>query len=88
MPSAGPAAARSLEEDVDWDEEDKQDAEVASQGSAGSKAKEDSEVSEPEEIKVPTRELTEIDRLRYVVCAIENDCHIAPLGAYKMTSDH
>ena len=46
-----------------------------------------SEVSEPEEITVPTRELTEIDRLRYVVCAIENDCHIAPTGAFKITSD-
>jgi len=47
-----------------------------------------SDVSEPEEIKVPSKDLTEIDRLRFVVCAIENDCQIAPVGAFKMTAQH
>ena len=59
---------------------------VSEEGGEG--GEQNSEVSEAEEITVPTRELTEIDRLRYVVCAIENDCHIAPGGAFKMTSDH
>lgn len=27
----------------------------------------------------------EIDRLVYIVYAIENDCQIAPVGAYKIT---
>ena len=48
----------------------------------------DSDKSEQEEIKVPPKELTEIDRLMYVVCAIENDCQIAPAGAFKMTAAH
>jgi len=33
-----------------------------------------SDVSEAEEIKVPPKDLTEKDRVRFVVCAIENDC--------------
>lgn len=37
---------------------------------------------------MPFRELIEIDRVHYLVLAIENDCQIAPLGAYKMTSQH
>lgn len=48
----------------------------------------DSDKSEEEEIKVPPKELTELDRLKYVTLAIENDCQIAPLGAFKMTSQH
>ena len=46
----------------------------------------DSDVSEAEEVKVPPKELVELDRLKYVVLAIENDCQIAPIGAFKMTS--
>ena len=46
----------------------------------------DSDKSDEEEIKVPPKELTESDRLSYVVFAIENDCQIAPLGGFKMTS--
>ena len=45
-------------------------------------------MSVEEDVKVPPKELTEIDRLKYVVLAIENDCQIAPLGAFKMTSQH
>lgn len=33
-----------------------------------------SDVSEAEEVKVPVKDLTEIDRVKFVVCAIENDC--------------
>lgn len=32
--------------------------------------------------------LKEIDRLLYVVLAIENDCHIIPLGAMRLTENH
>lgn len=32
--------------------------------------------------------MTELDRLKYVTLAIENDCHIAPVGAFKMTAQH
>lgn len=45
----------------------------------------DSDESSEEEIKVPKRDLTEIDRLTTVVYAIENDCQTVPVGAYKMT---
>jgi len=32
--------------------------------------------------------LLEIDRLTFVVYAIENDCQICPVGSFKMTSEH
>lgn len=57
-----------------------------------------SDESEEEEIKVPPRDLTgkltfskifaELDRLTSVVYAIENDCQMCPVGAFKMTPDH
>ena len=34
------------------------------------------------------RSLIEEDRLLYVVLAIENDCQIAPKGAFRMTDAH
>ena len=48
----------------------------------------DSEESEEEENKVPKRNLTEVNRLAIVVNAIENDCHMCPQGAFKMTPKH
>ena len=48
----------------------------------------DSDASEEEEVQAPPQNLTEIDRLAAVVRAIENDCHIAPVGAFKMTAQH
>jgi len=59
-----------------------------------------SDISEEEEIKIPPKDLTgislsyliniiiELDRLTYVVFAIENDCAIAPVGSFKMTPNH
>jgi radial spoke head protein 9 len=47
-----------------------------------------SDISEEEEIKIPPKDLTELDRLAYVVFAIENDCMLAPVGAFKMTPTH
>jgi len=47
-----------------------------------------SDLSEEEEIKIPPKDLTELDRLTYVVFAIENDCTIAPVGSFKMTPTH
>lgn len=64
------------EEPADEDEEE------------GEKKAKDSDESEEEEIKVPKRVLTELDRLATVVLAIENDCQICPVGAYKMTAQH
>ncbi len=40
------------------------------------------------EIKVPVKNYTELDRLAYVVRAIENDCSLAPVGAFKLTPLH
>lgn len=57
------------------------------EGGAAKKAK-DSDESEEEEIKVPKRNLTELNRLAIVVNAIENDCHMCPEGAFKMTPRH
>jgi radial spoke head protein 9 len=47
-----------------------------------------SDLSEEEEIRVIPKDLSELDRLAYVVFAIENDCTLAPSGAYKMTPTH
>ena len=47
-----------------------------------------SDISEEEEIKIPPKDLSELDRLTYVVFAIENDCSIAPVGSFKMTPTH
>jgi radial spoke head protein 9 len=58
-----------------------------------------SDRSEEEEIKVPPKDLTgilailfiyfaEVDRLAYVVQAIENDCQLCPVGSFKLTPVH
>lgn len=59
-------------------------------GDAAKKPKDanSSDISEEEEIKIPPKDLTELDRLAYVVFAIENDCMLAPVGAFKMTPTH
>lgn len=58
------------------------------EGEGAQKKAKDSDESEEEEIKVPKRNLTEANRLAVVVNAIENDCHICPVGAFKMTPQH
>ncbi|CDW83569.1 radial spoke head [Stylonychia lemnae] len=65
-------------------------AEDAPVEEGGEEAKKDnlSDISEEEEIKIPPKDLTELDRLTYVVHAIENDCVISPIGAYKLTPTH
>ena len=47
-----------------------------------------SDLSDKPEVEVPPKELVELDRLKYVVLAIENDCQIAPVGAFKMNAEH
>ena len=39
-------------------------------------------------MKIPKRNLTEVDRLTAVVLAIENDCQLCPAGAFRMTPEH
>jgi radial spoke head protein 9 len=63
------------------------DAPADGEGAEGEEQEEDDK-SEEEEIKVPPKDLTELDRLKYVTLAIENDCQIAPVGAFKMTAQH
>lgn len=46
-----------------------------------------SEEEDPNALIVPV-DLKEIDRVHYIVRAIENDCHIAPQGAFKLTTAH
>ena len=41
-----------------------------------------------EEPKVEHKNYTELDRLSYVVYAIENDTHVVPEGAFKLTPKH
>ena len=69
-------------------EEEEAAAEQNDDDEEGEKKNEDSDISEQEELKVPLKDLTELDRLKFVVMAIENDCQIAPVGAFKMTAQH
>lgn len=46
-----------------------------------------SEEEDPNALIVPV-DLKEIDRVHYLVRAIENDCHIVPQGAFKLTTAH
>lgn len=41
-----------------------------------------------EEPKAGPKNYTELDRLSYVVSAIENDTHVVPEGAFKLTPKH
>jgi radial spoke head protein 9 len=79
---------RKLKQPIDGEEEQEAPVEEEEDEEGGEKKDDDSNVSEQEEIKVPAKELTEIDRVRFVVCAIENDCQVAPSGAFKMTAHH
>lgn len=63
--------------------------EGGAEGEGAAKKQENlSDLSEEEEIKIPPKDLTELDRLTFVIYAIENDCSIAPVGAFKMTPNH
>jgi hypothetical protein len=70
------------------DEEEGAAAEEAVDEEENEGKEKDSDDTEDEEIAVPKRYLKEIDRLTFVVYAIENDCQICPVGAFKMTSEH
>ena len=43
---------------------------------------------EDEAAKIVPVNLKEIDRVHYIVRAIENDCQIVPSGAFKLTTSH
>lgn len=58
------------------------------EGEGGEGEESEDNRSEEPEIQVPPKDLTELDRLKYVTLAIENDCQIAPVGAFKMTAQH
>ncbi len=70
------------------EEEEPAREEAEDEEGEGEKKAKDSDESEEEEIKVPKKKLTELDRLATVVLAIENDCQICPLGAFRMTPQH
>jgi radial spoke head protein 9 len=46
-----------------------------------------SEEEDPNALIVPV-DLKEIDRVHYIVRAIENDCHVVPQGSIKLTTAH
>ena len=75
-------------EDQEGEEQQEQDAEEEEGDKEDKEEDYDNSESADEEIKVPKRDLVELDRLHTVVLAIENDCQIAPVGAFKMTPEH
>ena len=58
------------------------------EGEGGENAKDIDTESEEDEVKIPPKNLTELDRLAFVVLAIENDCQILPVGSIKLTPLH
>ena len=72
------------EEEAEEVKEEKDEDDEEGEKNAGKNSDETSE----EEVKVPTRPLTELDRLTTTVFAIENDCQVCPVGAFKMTPEH
>lgn len=85
--TGNPAKLLNGQEPGEEGEEEPPKEEEEEEEGAEPKAK-DSDESEEEEIKVPKKNLTELDRLATVVLAIENDCQLCPLGAFKMTPEH
>lgn len=77
-----------LDAAVKENEEGEAEPEAAEAGEEDEEKQQDSDATEEEEIAVPKRDLKEIDRLTFVVFAIENDCQICPVGSFKMTSEH
>jgi radial spoke head protein 9 len=63
-------------------------AEAENSAAEGSQEGRDSDDTDQEDVTVPKRDLTELDRLTFCVYAIENDCQICPTGSFKMTSEH
>ena len=80
--------SRKLKQPTEGEEEPAEAPPEENEDEDGEKKELDSDVSEQEEVRVPPKELVELDRLKYVVLAVENDCQIAPVGAFKMTSQH
>ena len=66
------------------------DPEVQAKKEAERKAREEDELASTieEEEEIVKINLKEIDRLHYHVLAIENDCHIIPMGSMKLTVSH
>ena len=46
----------------------------------------DNDLEDP--IVIPPKNVTELDRLSYVVRKIEADCHVVPRGSFKLTPIH
>lgn len=46
------------------------------------------DTDDEKELKVPPKNFTELDRLAYVVRAIDVDCSIVPVGAFRLTPNH
>jgi radial spoke head protein 9 len=62
------------------------DAEPAAEEGEGDQEAEDS--SEDDQVKIPPKNFTELDRLSFTVRAIENDCQLVPIGSIKLTPKH
>jgi len=58
------------------------------EGEGGDNANDLDTESDDDEVKVPPKNLTELDRLAFVIKAIENDCQIVPVGSIKLTPLH
>ena len=66
---------RKIKQPKEGEEEAPEEPPAEAEEEEGEEKKElDSNKSDDEEVKVPPKELTEVDRLSYVVFAIENDC--------------
>lgn len=69
--------------------EEKKEGEAA-EGAEGLAPEQPENLEDSVEVKpvVVPRNFTELDRLAYVVAAIENDTHVVPQGAFKLIPQH
>ena len=80
---------KKLKQPAEGEEENAEPEPVEEEVADGDGAKsEKSDASDKPEVVAPTKDLVELDRVKYVVLAVENDCQIAPLGGFKMNSKH
>lgn len=78
------SSIRLLDENPDKPKEE--NPEEANQENPEKKLLEDTD--DEKELKVVPKNFTELDRLAYVVRAIDIDCSVVPVGAFRLTPNH
>jgi len=74
--------------EVKQPEEEEENQEAKAEGSQEGGENLEGEEEEEKEEKIPPKNFTELDRLAYVVRAVDVETSVVPLGAFKITPSH